>query len=348
MSSSPQASKQGVVREAAARLASVCAAGLRPEDDLALSAWRRESQANEHAFQRALQAWQGARALRDVPGYVDLLGPPTWRERWVALRRRWGRAGSTPAWGRGLALACALVLAVAAVGIRFALNGPDYRTEVAQTREIRLEDGSVVSLGARSALDIEFEPSVRRVRLRGGEAFFSVTPDPARPFVVVAGDTAVRVVGTRFNINLHRAQARVVVEEGVVEVLRAKDAVAGAESRPVVASLRLTAGKQAVIRRDAALPQVAEPLRGAAPGAWRQGRLSYRDATLLEVVADVNRYRDAPIRIVSPELEGRRITTSFRTGQIEQMLDTLPDTLSVSVVRHPDGSIDLEPGSTRR
>lgn len=349
------AGRQDMVREAAARLARVRAAGLRPEDDLTLSAWRRENPLHESAFRYALQAWDGARALRDAPGYADLLGAPTWRERWVAARRRGFGAGGAFTRHRGWAAAGAAALAVAIAIGHFVPQRPDYRTQVAQTREVRLDDGSMVSLGARSALDVEFTATERRVRLVGGEAFFSVTKDAGRPFVVAAGDALIRVVGTRFNVNLDQARARVAVEEGVVEVLRAGDAAGSAtpadgvaRSHAVAAPLRLTAGEQVVVRGDLPLPPVAEPLRGAEPGAWRHGRLSYRDATLAEVVADANRYRAAPIRIAAPELEGRRITTSFRAGQVEQMLDTLPDTLPVAVLRRADGSVDLERSSVRR
>ncbi len=338
-----------MLREAAARLAHAHAAGVRPEDDLALNAWRRQSRAHESAFLHATRAWEHAGALRSTPGYADLLGRPSWRERWVAVRRQCGQALSSPsAWRlRGWAMACAVVLLVGSVGGYRVLRGPDHRTLVAEVREIPLEDGSVVTLGGRSALDVDFASGVRLVRLRGGEAFFSVAHDPARPFVVMAGDTAIRVLGTRFNVNFDAegARARVVVEQGVVEVMQARDVAADAAQKRVEGGtpLRLTAGQQALVKRDLPVPQKAEPVGGIEAGSWRQGRLSYRDATLAEIVADANRYRSAPIRIAVPELGERRITTSFRTSQIEQLLDTLPDTLSLTVLRRQDGSVDLEP-----
>lgn len=320
--------------------------GVHPEDDLAATAWRRESYAHDAAFRNATQAWDDAALLKHSPAYADLLGTPTLRERVVGWWHDLTEFRPQFAPSRGLAFASVLAVMIVAGALLLVPRGPDFSTQVAEIRNVPLDDGSVVTLGAKSALDVKFSNEERTVRLAGGEAFFSVSRNAARPFVVLAGDTRIRVVGTKFNVNYDGERVRVSVLEGVVEVMRedggVKQVTSGNTSGSVV---KLVAGQQVVAFAAAPLAK-AEPLNGAEPGAWREGRLSYQDAPLSEIVADANRYRAGQIKIMSPSLAHERLTTSFRTSQIDQMLGTLPDSLPLVVQRKPDGSIVLRSDET--
>jgi transmembrane sensor len=72
----------------------------------------------------------------------------------------------------------------------------DLHTASGEHREYTLADGSSLTLGARSAADVVFSGQERRVRLRAGELFASVTPDQATPFVVETHEGQVRVRGS--------------------------------------------------------------------------------------------------------------------------------------------------------
>ena len=75
-----------------------------------------------------------------------------------------------------------------------------------------------------------------------GEALFDVAKNKARPFVVAAGDTNVRVVGTSFSVrHLEASPVQVLVREGVVEVFKPS-----AQAAPV----RITANTLAVAPQD--------------------------------------------------------------------------------------------------
>jgi ferric-dicitrate binding protein FerR (iron transport regulator) len=89
-----------------------------------------------------------------------------------------------------------------------------------------LPDGSVVTLASHSKFI--YTPGLtgdsRTISLEG-DADFSVVSDPARPFVVLAGDIAVRVLGTSFLVRSGPDSTAVNVTTGVVEVSRDKDSV---------------------------------------------------------------------------------------------------------------------------
>src|SRR5687767_5173353 len=74
------------------------------------------------------------------------------------------------------------------------------QTAVGEQRNVKLADGSLVQVNTDSDIRFEFTRRERRVLLHRGEARFSVTKDVSRPFVVVTPRTAMRVLGTVFNV----------------------------------------------------------------------------------------------------------------------------------------------------
>ena len=81
-----------------------------------------------------------------------------------------------------------------------------------------LSDGTKICLNAGSKLEIiNYKKNERRVRLYG-EAYFDVTRDEMRPFIVETGKKAVRVLGTEFNVNSKGDEHSVVLVRGAVQV----------------------------------------------------------------------------------------------------------------------------------
>ena len=84
-----------------------------------------------------------------------------------------------------------------------------------------LPDGSEITLNKYSGISYpaSFAGHLRNVQL-SGEAFFKVTHNPDKPFVVKVNDLLVTVLGTSFNIKSTRAETEVIVESGVVSVTK--------------------------------------------------------------------------------------------------------------------------------
>ncbi|GAB3569225.1 FecR family protein [Spirosoma luteolum] len=93
-------------------------------------------------------------------------------------------------------------------------------------RSVQLSDGTVVVLKpcARLTYPARFGANQRVVSLTG-EAYFSVKRDPARPFIVHAGELITEVLGTSFTVksmpNVHDVE--VAVMTGRVSVYKAAD-----------------------------------------------------------------------------------------------------------------------------
>ena len=296
-------------------------------------AWLNSSPAHKRAYKLAKMVWDD---VPNTPGLAELeplRGAPA--NKAVATAGGW-RVSS---WLRpAMGMAAALVVFVAAgifmtIGREPAVPGVSHVTAVAETRDLTLADGSVVALGADSRIEVDFTERERRVLLAAGEAFFSVEKDEARPFFVIADNTVVRVVGTRFNVRRGAAQVDVSVEEGVVRVLRE-----AAASRAPGGGLTLTAGQSAEIAEEQD-PAKAEVIIAAQPGAWRNGRLLYDGARLSEIIADANRYYDGEIVLATADLGALELTAAFKTDQIDELIDGLTTALPVDAERRSGGRI---------
>jgi transmembrane sensor len=321
-------SRDIVQSEAAAWVARALDRQPSDEERLALDAWRRRSAAHEAAYIQAEQAWGDLASMATQAQYSALLGAPTWRERLVSALRP-----SRTAWlGAGVAAAAAVV----GIGLwrSPASNVQPRRMEARPlvVHETLLPDGSRVTLGPEARIDVQFAADARRVTLIGGDAFFSVTKDAARPFFVSVGHVQIRVVGTQFEVRERSDAVSVAVAEGTVELSRPE--------QPSVPSRKLTRGETAMAARGGQVVAVQHIDPGAI-GAWREGRLVYDNAELRDVVADANRYTEAKIVIADEVLADVRVTTAYPTSQVDQMLDTLERAFPIEVERRQDGGTVL-------
>ncbi|MBO9601864.1 MAG: FecR domain-containing protein [Novosphingobium sp.] len=196
--------------------------------------------------------------------------------------------------------------------------------------QIALADGTRILLNGRTALDYDLRPGQRDVTMKMGEAWFDVAHDPARPFRIATPEGTIRVVGTAFNVRLGDRQTVVTVDRGIVRV--------APEHAPGHAIL-LKVGQQALF--DATAVQRQPGYDAEATSAWRRGRLLFYDAPLADVVAELNRYRAAPILILGDPLRRRPISGLFRTFNTDSAIDTIERTLHVSVTRLPGGFVIL-------
>lgn len=326
----------GQAREWLARLH---AGDLNTETQETFEAWIAQSTAHRNAFRDAEQIW------RDFD-YVAHKANLTAAEPTIFARAAaWLQAAfARPAYAVSGAVATLAMIAMVAI-ISMTLRAPDqlaltpdFATAVAEIREIALEDGTIVTLGAKSEINTAFSGDARRVTLLEGEAFFDVAKDAKRPFYVAADDTVVRVVGTKFDVKRSAGQVHVAVLEGIVEVM--KDDTQSLETDEQASKQVLTAGLQVSVERRQSVP-TASPLENIEAGAWRDGRLAYDNERLKVIVDDVNRYAERPLRIASSDLEDLRLTTAFRTSEIPQMLEVLEVVQPIEVDDNGAGPIIL-------
>jgi len=173
-------------------------------------------------------------------------------------------------------------------GVRNDMKVPQaYATAAGEQREVLLPDGSMIKLGGDTSLVARFTADARNIRLEHGEAYFRVTRDRRRPFLVKAGLGTTMVVGTAFEVR-YRNKVEVWVREGAVEV----GGVGGVGGVAGWMPVRVSGGEEMSYdsRGGASAPRQADPLLS---GAWTEGNLVpliYRGRSLSEVIADIQPY----------------------------------------------------------
>lgn len=276
---------------------------LTPAEAAAFAAWRAQGRAQE-------QAWQEV---------IDLLGAlrtPAQRIR-QAQRAQW-RAPAKRRW-RAFASAAGVLLMVGLGATQTPYLDrwrADYATATGESRTLQLGDGSTLQLNTDSAVQVRLLAGERQVRLLRGEAWFDVTRDPGRPFVVQADDGWVKVVGTRFSVARHAAHTRVQVDQGKVQVS------AGGE-----ASVYLEPGR-AVEYGAGQLAQV-QAFDPASGFAWRQRQLVFLQQPLAEVVDQLNRYWPGQTLVLGEALRQRKVSGVFDIDKPEAVLKALSHTLGL-------------------
>lgn len=151
---------------------------------------------------------------------------------------------------------------------------------------IRLSDGTQVWLNADSRLryPVRFNGGERRVSLQG-EAYFDVSTDSLRPFIVVAAGADVVVYGTEFNIHARSTDCvRATLVEGVVAVSIDGD----------TCLTRLAPGQTAdVDLRHGNITLKDEPIELHV--GWKQGKYYFEATPLEELFAELSLWYDVEV-----------------------------------------------------
>jgi transmembrane sensor len=326
------------------------------DDEATVDAWLRWCEidpANAVAFERVQRVW---RALDDVlasdaDGGALLQEANPALEEEVPLSRRAASvqrrsAESRFGWRLSAGVALAASLAAAAVMLwaehRFLEAGERGATEISSTRNIgenrsaTLPDGSLIELGAKTSISVDFNYAQRLLLLSPGQAYFKVKPDKKRPFTVQAGPVHVTAVGTAFDVKHQSDTIIVTVQEGIVTVNSPHKA--GDESDLTL--WRVASGYQFVYSEAGATATLSSVDTSAAL-AWREGRLEYTRTPLADVVADINRYAMHPIAIDDSSVAKLTFTGTVFTDAIDSWLTALPGALPVQISRSPDGTVRL-------
>lgn len=233
------------------------------------------------------------------------------------------------------AAAAGLVAAVAVLLLR----QPDvpatvdhYATAMGEQREVTLADGTVMRMDTASTLTTRFDGRERVIELRGGRAQFVVGEDPRRPFLVKAGASTVRDIGTTFQVSRTGDVVNVGLLEGRVDV---STSAAGTTQRST-----LSPGEQVTVLADGRIGDKA-PLDVAEARSWPRGDLVFRQRRLDELVAEMNRYSSRQIRIADPELGALRVSGVFHAGDQDALVAVLERGWSLRAERTGEHEIVL-------
>ena len=279
--------------------------------------WLAKSPANSKAFARAEDCWKKMDDITDLP--------------WPRKKPR-PASGMIRRFGPLAALAATLLLTLS-VNLFLQSNNTiplattTYQTARSEHKNITLEDGSIITLGARSIINVKYSKTRRQITLVRGEAVFDVAKNKQRPFVVKAGKGTVTAIGTIFNIHSGNQGVTVTVLEGIVEVNPARS------SKPTKGSFhsRVVAGKAVSYHDDGNISDIVATNVEAAT-SWKQGLLVHVATPLADVIEDVNRYSAREIIIGDAALSNISYTGTVLSDGIDNWLRGLSVAYPIKVL----------------
>ncbi|MHC1779415.1 MAG: FecR family protein [Bacteroidales bacterium] len=156
---------------------------------------------------------------------------------------------------------------------------------------ITLPDGTVVWLNASTTLRFptEFNGKTRKVEVKG-EAYFEVSKNENMPFIVLAGNSEIKVLGTQFNVMAYTDEklVKTTLLEGSVE-LKPLSKQGGDEAVPVI----LIPGQQALVDESNTLSVKEVDTQEAI--AWKNGLFIFKNERLESVMQKIARWYDVEV-----------------------------------------------------
>lgn len=222
-------------------------------------------------------------------------------------------------WWKAAAIALPLA-AVAAWMWRERAAESDFTEHVNLTRTvktIRLADGSEVSLNRNARLTVRKDGG--REAWLEGEAFFTITAHPGRPFVVhTQHQLDVTVLGTSFNVKSGENATEVVLNTGKVKVGKGESEVI------------LRPGEMAVYDT-----QARQMSRSAADTllhtSWKNELLPFRETPLKEVMGMIEERFGYTVVFSDTAAEKLLFTGYLSTRDLRQTIHTLEETFSINI-----------------
>lgn len=180
--------------------------------------------------------------------------------------------------------------------------------------QIMLADSTVVWVGSNSKLTFpnQFSSSLRQVKLEG-EAYFEVTKDPRKQFVVTTPyHTAIHVHGTKFNV-----KARLDAESIVTTLL--EGAVSFESNKNGSLMTRLEPGQKLVYHIKSGDIDVTRTT-GDRELMWKDDKVVFENASLQEVLAILSDQYDVEFVQSRGIPTGDVFTGTFVHQNVEQIL----------------------------
>lgn len=208
--------------------------------------------------------------------------------------------------------------------------------------QFQLPDSSTVWLNSGSQLKFPhaFSKKNRTVEITG-EAYFKVTHNEQKPFVVRARNLEVKVLGTEFNVSNYSDEANieVILATGKVKLF---SYVGG--NQKILGTM--DPGSQAIFENKTGKLS-ANKIDAGKYTLWRNGILSFYNEPMREVVKRLNRWFNADIVIVDKDIEEYVYRATFSSESLEQVMRLLKISAPIDYEfearkEFPDGTYDKQ------
>ena len=293
------------------------------QEHLTLNKWREALAENERYYQHFELIWKESKAI-NAPGKIDE------NEAWARLKQRIDRPAQPKLnepkrislnWKNLAGIAAVLVLMLG--GAYFIYNQQSNKMLIVESdlvvRTETLPDGSVVTLNKNASISYpkKFSGNTRSVVLNG-EAFFNISPNKEKPFIIKANGVDIKVVGTSFNVKSGTEKTEVIVETGIVEVSKNNNVV------------RLSPKEKAIVSAANDKPTKGNS-QDMLYNYYRSNEFECINIPLWRVVEVLNEAYAAEIVIANPDIKDLKFRTNLINQKLDDNLAIIAETLDISI-----------------
>lgn len=310
-----------------------------PEEEQQVRDWLEASEANRSAFAQFKTLWDTAATATPKPAVNVDAAWSTMQARMKAsaeepkvipiTEAEPTQAESAPTGNRAwmLRVAAVLVIGLAVFGVWRSQQGPEMTLLAAtEITTVTLADGSRITLNTNATLEYpETWEDTRDVTLTG-EAFFEVTPDASKPFVIHTADANVRVLGTSFNVRAlpDAPEVEVAVESGTVELYE--------PDNEADVKVTLEEGHKGIFSRKKKSVRKQESFEPT-EAYWRAKMLIFKRTRLEKVALTLENLYGIDVAFSSDKITRCKLNTTFHDVPIDGIMEVIATTFDLELTQ---------------
>lgn len=243
-------------------------------------------------------------------------------------KRQWRQVGFRPSRWSAARFGALAATFVAVITLSVFMTQPSYysvETGSGEQRVIALHDGSRIELNGDTQITLS-KGDPRFAVLERGEALFTVVHNDREPFIVEVGDAVIQDAGTVFNIIRSGQSTEIGVAEGRVIY------------NPDAEKVGLSPGSGLRVAGRGRAPE-SFSIPAAAVGSWKRSQLTYNNASMGRIAADLSRSLGQKISVDTQAKSMRFTGTINVTKDVGQFFGETAPVLGVSAKRTKNGWI---------
>lgn len=207
----------------------------------------------------------------------------------------------------------------------------DYSTSVGVTQEIKLEDGTQLTLNTDTSINVQYNNQQRQIELLQGEILIKTSHhnSAGRDFVVKTPHGQVTALGTQFLVRNFGSYSKASLFEGVIKI-----------------AINNASEKVVTLKANDSIEFTHQQFSGVhgvklTETAWAKGMLVVYAMPLKQFSAELSRYRPGVLRC-DPSIAQLEISGAFPINNTNAVLETLASTLPVRIHKMTDYWVSIQ------
>ncbi len=298
------------------------------EDELKeLSDWISKSKENARYFARVKDLWESS--LANAAQIAD--SENEWKRfRTIVLSEKNPNPSSIKIWKTFIRVAAVLLIGIFIgkfVDLILEVPQPIYCTAIAPEGSISnviLPDSTIIYLNAGSKIKYPVNPEVKQREVYlSGEAWFNVSKNPQKPFIVHTDYFNVNVLGTEFNVKAYDEDLDVVatLEEGSI-------LITSSNKIKIKKNINLKPREQMVFNKNTKSVLIKE-VDPKIYSSWKDNKLTFLKMSLKELVILLERKYGVDIKVLNPEILDYHYSGTIKNETIIEILNLIEHTIPI-------------------